>query len=94
MTFTILADRDRFGPEGLFGGQAGRPAEYILNPDGEARRLGSKTTVELAPGDTVSVRSCGGGGYGPPEERDLELIQRDIRDGKLSGDRAREAYEI
>ena len=30
-------------------------------------RLGSKTTVELEAGDVVSCRTCGGGGYGPPE---------------------------
>ena len=53
VTFTILADRDRWGPWGLFGGRDGRKAYYILDPDGEARELGSKTTVDLMPGDVV-----------------------------------------
>ncbi|MCW5850264.1 MAG: hydantoinase B/oxoprolinase family protein [Anaerolineae bacterium] len=83
-TFTILADRDRAGPHGLFGGEPGRPAEYILNPGtpGE-RRLSSKTTVELEPGDVVSYRTCGGGGYGPPAERAPDLVWRDMREGKV-----------
>jgi N-methylhydantoinase B len=93
-TFTVLADRDREGPWGAFGGLAGRPAEYVLNPDGEARRLGSKSTVELQAGDVVSYRTCGGGGYGPPEERDPELVLRDVVEGKVSVERAREVYRV
>jgi N-methylhydantoinase B len=94
VTFTILADRDREGPWGLFGGHAGRRAEYILNPDGEARRLNSKTTLELRQGDVVSYRTCGGGGYGPPEERDSERVLQDVRDCKVSVTRAREIYRV
>jgi N-methylhydantoinase B len=93
-TFTVLADRDRQGPHGLFGGLAGRPAEYVLNPDGEARRLSSKTTVELAAGDVVSYRTCGGGGFGPPAERERALVERDVREGKVSAARAREVYGV
>lgn len=93
-TFTILADRDRQGPWGLFGGQAGQRAEYILNPDSEARRLGSKITLELQPGDVVSYRTCGGGGYGKPEERDPQLVWNDVREGKVSQQRAREVYRV
>jgi N-methylhydantoinase B len=93
-TFTVLADRDREGPWGAFGGLAGRPAEYVLNPEGEARRLGSKSTVELKAGDVVSYRTCGGGGYGPPEERNPELVLRDVVEGKVSVERARDVYRV
>jgi N-methylhydantoinase B len=93
-TFTVLADRDREGPWGLFGGQPGRRAEYVLNPDGAARRLGSKITLELQPGDVVSYRTCGGGGYGKPEERDPQLVLRDVREGKVSLRQAREVYGV
>jgi N-methylhydantoinase B len=94
VTFTVLADRDRQGPWGLFGGQPGRTAEYILNPDGEARRLSSKTTLELQAGDVVSYRTCGGGGYGPPEERDPQRVLDDVRAGKVSVERAREVFRV
>ena len=93
-SFTILADRDRWGPWGLFGGLPGLKASYLLNPDGEAVGLGSKVTVELKPGDVVSYRTCGGGGYGPPEERAPELVLRDVREGKVSLERAREIYFV
>jgi N-methylhydantoinase B len=94
VTFTVLADRNRWGPWGLYGGQDGRKAYYILNPDGEARELGSKMTVALKPGDVISYQTCGGGGWGNPEERAPELVLKDVRDGKVSLARAREVYKV
>ena len=93
-TFTILSDRDLAGPHGLFGGQPGMKASYVLNPDGEARPLTSKSITRLSPGDTVSFQTPGGGGYGPPEERDPDLVARDVRDGKVSPERARDVYKV
>ena len=93
-TFTILADRDRAGPVGAFGGHEGRKAEYLLIRGDEETRLGSKTTVELEPGDVVSCRTCGGGGYGRPEERDPERVARDVREGKVCVTRARDVYRV
>jgi N-methylhydantoinase B len=93
-TFTILADRDRSGPWGIFGGHAGRVAEYVHIRDGVERRLSSKTTLDLVPGDVISVRTCGGGGYGPPTERDPERVLRDVLQGKVSAERAREIYKV
>ena len=93
-SFTILADRDRWGPWGLFGGQPGKVATYVLNPNTEAVKLGSKVTIQLKPGDVVSLRTCGGGGYGPPEARDPELVLRDVRNGKVSPERAKEIYGV
>src|SRR4051794_25786627 len=93
-TFTVLADRTLAGPAGAFGGLDGRVAEYVLNPDGEARRLGSKTTIDIGAGDVLSYRTCGGGGYGPPEERDPERVLRDVLEGKVSVERAREVYRV
>ena len=93
-SFTVLSDRDRWGPWGLFGGADGRKAAYILNRDGRERELGSKTTVELQPGDVVSYRTCGGGGYGPAANRDPERVLRDVRDGKVSQARAAEVYRV
>jgi N-methylhydantoinase B len=93
-TYTILADRDRFGPWGVFGGLDAGIAEYVLVRGGVETRLGSKTTLDLEPGDVISVRTCGGGGYGPPEERDPELVRRDVREGKISAARARDVYGV
>ena len=94
-SFTILSDRDRWGPEGLFGGEPAPPARYVLNPDGEEPTdLSAKVTVQLAPDETISFRTCGGGGYGPPAERDPLAVLRDVRDGKISRERAVAIYRI
>ena len=93
-SFTILADRERWGPHGLFGGLPGERAHYVLNPDSEAEELGSKVTVQLEENDVVSYRTCGGGGYGHPQERDPEAVLRDVRDGRVSEARARSIYRV
>jgi N-methylhydantoinase B len=93
-TFTILADRDRHGPWGVFGGRDAGPARYVLIREGVETPLGSKSTTDLVAGDVVSIRSCGGGGYGPPEERDPERVLSDVLQGKVSVERAREHYRV
>ena len=93
-SFTILADRERWGPHGLFGGRPGEKAQYVLNPDSDSLELGSKVTIQLAEDAVVSYRTCGGGGYGPPEERDPVDVLRDVRDGRISPERARKIYRV
>ena len=93
VTFTILSDRDKSGAWGIMGGNESRKAYYILNPQGEAKAMSSKTTLDLKPGDTISYQTCGGGGYGPPEERDTRLVLKDVRDGKVSVERAKSIYK-
>jgi N-methylhydantoinase B len=93
-TFTLLADRDRSGPWGVFGGAEGRRAEYVHVRDGVETRLSSKSTLDLVPGDVISVRTCGGGGYGAAVEREPERVLRDVLEGKVSAERAREIYRV
>jgi N-methylhydantoinase B len=57
-------------------------------------RLGAKTTIELEAGDVISIRTCGGGGYGPPTAREPELVLRDVLEGKVSRERARDVYRV
>lgn len=92
--FTILADRARFPPWGLFGGEEGLRARYSLVSNGVEREIGSKTTVTVAQGDLLRMETCGGGGYGPPWERDPMLVLGDVRERKISVTRARERYGV
>ena len=96
-TFTVLSDRDIQGPQGIFGGMAGRKAYYILNPDNpnqEQNELTSKCVVELKPGDTVSFQTPGGGGYGLPTERDPNAVLKDVIGGKINRQRAIDFYGV
>lgn len=93
-TFTVLADRVKQAPWGLFGGGPGATAHYILNPSADARELPSKGTVQLKGGDVVSYRTAGGGGYGPASTRDPELVRIDVLQEKISMERARSEYHV
>ena len=42
----------------------------------------------------IRVESPGGGGYGPPRQRDAELVLEDVQQGKVSSIRARERYGV
>jgi N-methylhydantoinase B len=93
-SFSILSDKARFAPWGLFGGESARPARYVLNPDGEARALPSKITLKLRPGDVVSVQTPGGGGAEAPFGRDPAAVAEDVAQGKISAARARDGYGV
>jgi N-methylhydantoinase B len=95
VTFTVLADRRKFPPRGLFGGHDGRTARYTLvGADDSEKPLGSKTTFRVPRGAVVRYETCGGGGYGDPLERDPALVQEDVREGKVSAARAAAEYGV
>ena len=91
---TVLADRMRYGPYGLNGGEQGSFTEIIINPDSpDERKLPGKVTgVELKGGDIISIRTSGGGGWGNTREREREAVQQDIELGKISHQAAEEIY--
>ena len=82
--FTILSDGTRFAPWGLAGGGSARPARFIRTVDGQNSVLPSKTTFTAGVGETVSIETPGGGGYGDPGERLPEQVSADIRAERVS----------
>jgi N-methylhydantoinase B len=56
---SILSDRRRHPPRGAKGGENGAPGSNRLN----RRKLGPKARVVLEAGDTITIRTPGGGGY-------------------------------
>ncbi len=81
---TLLGDRHKFQPYGVFGGRPGGLAETILIRDGQAMTLASKQSLALRRGDVVSYRLSGAGGYGNPRNRDRRAIERDLLDGYMT----------
>ena len=92
--FTVLADRDKAGPRGLFGGQAGSKSVYALIRKGTEKHLSSKTTVQLEKGDVISYRTSGGGGYGKPFNRLPSKVLADVEQGKIGIERAESIYGV
>jgi N-methylhydantoinase B len=65
---TVLSERRRFAPPGFHGGHHGQPGENVLLRGGyEEVHLAGKETLDVAPGDVLSIRTPGGGGWGKPE---------------------------
>jgi len=81
---------------GLFGGGAGT-LNFIelVYPDGRVVRPTSKDLVTGVPQGTRYVQQAGGGGgYGPPTERPADKVAREVADGLISLDAARELYGV
>jgi N-methylhydantoinase B len=45
-----------------------------------------KSRTELKPGELLTMHTPGGGGFGPPGERDPELRRRDLEFGYVTAD--------
>lgn len=90
----LRADRHRFPPYGLAGGQPARRGRNLFNPDSEARNLPAKVTMTMRAGDVIRHEQPGGGGHGDPALRDPAAIARDLADGKITEEHAREFYGV
>jgi N-methylhydantoinase B len=66
---------------GLFGGGDGAPGEVVVETGGEMHRILKCDALQLQKGDRVTVRTGGGGGYGPLGERDPAALADDVVDG-------------
>jgi N-methylhydantoinase B len=62
----LLCERRTIAPSGARGGAPGACGENVLIRDGTETRLDGKTTFFAEAGDVISIRSPGGGGWGPP----------------------------
>ena len=58
----------------------------------QEREIGRIDVLHLEPGDVVSVRTTGGGGYGSPLDRDPAAVAADVRSGLLTPLAAKRDY--
>ncbi len=69
-------------------------AQFRRDPAGNLEPLGPMGPITLRPGDTIVSVGAGGGGYGPPSERDVNRVQRDVQEGWITRERARQVYGV
>ena len=97
LTVSTYIERTRCAPWGLAGGEAGLGNKVTL-------RLGGKVIDDLPnakvlaqslkPGEGISMRGGGGGGFGSPLDRPAEKVRWDVAQGYVTFVAARERYGV
>jgi N-methylhydantoinase B len=89
----VNCERTKDPPWGLHGGKPGAVNEAVLTRrDGSTQKLLKATGVALEPGDRLTFRTAGGGGWGDPRRRERAAIERDLAAGFISPEAARRDY--
>ncbi len=93
---TVRSDRRYHPPYGIEGGEPGAPSANTVRSGGEERSVAPMpmSALQLRKGDVFHHVSAGGGGSGPPFERDPALVLEDVLDEKLGVEAARERYGV
>jgi len=94
VAFNCYSDRFRFAPWGLFGGLAGQKTRFLVERAGRTIALDSKVNFPLLKGDRLVIEVAGGGGFGDPKARERELVRRDLKEGLITAEEAREIYGL
>jgi N-methylhydantoinase B len=92
MYFTILADRGKNKPWGLFGGKEGENTVVLMCKNKRIKRVNTKCALILNKDEWIEIRTAGGGGYGNPNERDVEKIHEDLLNGIITKSYIRKNY--
>ncbi len=105
VTVSMMMDHVKSGAPGLFGGATGGLSGVWVRRAGEREHLtfpeafgvvspSKFADVAVREGDLVRIDSAGGGGYGDPAERDVELVLADVLEGFVSAEAAAREYGV
>ncbi len=95
-TMVVFGDGDKTAPYGLFGGRSSTLNRISLKyPEGRVVVPLSKDLIEDVPEGTIYNQiASGGGGFGPPTEREVEKVARDVRNEVCSVEQAKSVYGV
>ena len=87
-------ERFRHAPYGIGGGEPGSLSRTtVTRADGSKLSLQSKVSgIPLKAGDTVTIETSGGGGFGDPARRDPKRLAKDLSDGLVTPKAASRFY--
>lgn len=85
-TFSCRSDAHVIPAPGVAGGKPSNVTRIRRNPGSDREEvLHSKASgLTLMAGEIIRVETLGGGGFGDPGERPLDLLARDLREGKIT----------
>jgi N-methylhydantoinase B len=89
MILAATFDRITYPARGSDGGHAGAGGRVRLRSGKELKGMGRQS---VPAGDRLIVETPGGGGIGDPRARSREALERDVKDGLVSTEQAREIY--
>jgi N-methylhydantoinase B len=93
---SFVMDHGRTGPRGALGGDDGGVNKVVVTRRGGESyvpvHLSKDQDILIEPGDTITVSTPGGGGFGDPKERDPALIERDLRRGYYTAEQIAEKF--
>lgn len=94
-TVTLMSDRQKLQPWGLFGGLGGKNSSCkIISEQGEKQELNSKVTMIVPKNSTIILQTAGGGGYGSPVQRKPEEVLEDVLLNHITIDQALKDYSV
>ena len=94
---SFVMDHGRTGPQGAFGGQDGGVNKVVVARKGETYippHLSKDQDIRIEAGDSITVMTPGGGGYGDPFRRDPALVARDVSRGYYTAEQARAMFMV
>jgi N-methylhydantoinase B len=93
---TVRGARMDIPPPGAAGGRPGAGGSWSIERlDGSVEVIPAKAAnVPIAAGERFVLRTSGGGGLGPPDRRDPELVRADVRSGKITVEGAARDYGV
>ena len=93
---SFVMDHGRTGPRGALGGDDGGVNLVVVTRKGGESyfpaHLSKDQDILIEPGDTITVSTPGGGGFGDPKERDPKLIERDLRRGYYTAEQIADKF--
>jgi N-methylhydantoinase B len=78
----------------LGGGDGGRAGQWLRDADGTVTELPGFARVTIQPHQQIISICSAGAGWGSPFEREIEMVVKDVRDGFVTRERARDVYGV
>ncbi|UXN57556.1 hydantoinase B/oxoprolinase family protein [Phyllobacterium zundukense] len=95
MTFIFASDGTENPPRGVRGGGSAHGAgQFVRDLQAQITPIDKVSNITLKAGENMIGIACGGGGYGNPVERAVDLVLKDVAEGWISPERARDVYKV
>jgi len=94
---SMVMDHGRYGPLGALGGENGGLNTVKVTTNGEdyiPPHLSKDQDIQINVGDSVSVSTPGGGGYGNPLLRDPEKVAADVKLGYYTAEQVSARFGV